>query len=105
MAAGQTQGEGDSEMMAGEAGFGGSDRQPVEKPESLIEATAPDEKEAATPTEVKARSEEAAVLQHLAAQRKDIMHPGPDREELEKGDGAASYEREKVERHREAEQL
>jgi hypothetical protein len=74
---------------AGEAGHQGQDRQPVKETKSAVRN--PDPGEAASPSQVEARSKEAGEMQKKAAATTDFNYPGPDRLEAEKSKGNAHH--------------
>src|SRR5690242_1078003 len=82
---------------AGEAGHGGQDRQPgkghAQKPEN--------EQTAATPPQVKSRSDKAKAVQapqRAPHEQADALHPGPNRDERERSKGDLHHDQHETEK-------
>ncbi|HVX85620.1 MAG TPA: hypothetical protein VH253_12630 [Phycisphaerae bacterium] len=83
--------------MAGEAGQRGQDRQPVKNAGNHVEGTAPEGAQVAGAGQVRGRSEEARKAMTRGEARKDMLDPGPGREEAERSKGNAHHDQHELE--------
>jgi hypothetical protein len=91
-------------VKAGEAGQSGRDRQPSSG--SGGGTTPGSDQSAATPGEVKRRSQEAdAGMKNKSHDKSDMVHPGPNREEGERSKGDAHHDQHEKEKEMKTEGL
>ena len=79
----------DHQAQSGESGQQGHDRQPGNHIGRSADAT-PDENQAASPRQVQRRSKKAATTPPVSTQ--DPTHPGPGRNESQKGKGDVHHQ-------------
>jgi hypothetical protein len=83
--------------MAGVAGQRGQDRQPVRDAGNHVDGPAPEGEQVAEAGEVRDRSEEAKEGMKGGYARKDMLNPGPGREEAERSKGNAHHNQHELE--------